>query len=166
MNRITLIAAMDRGGVIGREGKIPWKLKTDLRRFKQETLGKSIVMGRKTYDSIGKALPDRGNFVFSRDPGFNPTDAVVIRDLSEIDWGSMTSEVMVIGGMQIYEMFMPKASRALLTIVRCRVLGDAFFPVHGLRGGKWNLASSETFHADAANEYDFTFEDWTRKDPQ
>jgi len=136
---LALILARGENGVIGREGRLPWHLSGDLKFFKAKTLGKPVVMGRKTFQSIGKPLPGRPNLVISRDPAFRPEGAEVFGDfeaalsraraLAEaLPEEDARREVMVIGGGQIYERALPLARRIYLTEVHAAPEGDAYFP--------------------------------------
>jgi dihydrofolate reductase len=130
--RLSLIAAVASNGVIGRENKIPWRLPSDLKRFKALTLGHPVVMGRKTFQSIGHPLPGRDNIVVSRQ-GFRADGAVVVASLAAaLDLAAARAgeggEVFVIGGAQIYRETLPLADRLYLTEVEATPLGDATFP--------------------------------------
>ena len=120
------IAAMSLNRAIGIEGQIPWHLPEDLKFFKRTTLGHVILMGRKTYDSIGKPLPGRENWVMTR--GADIPGVRVIRDLSEVAPPSDGREIFLIGGAQLYEALLPQCSELYLTLVKREVAGDAFFP--------------------------------------
>jgi dihydrofolate reductase len=133
--KLSLIVAVSRNGVIGLDNQLPWHLPEDLKYFKSVTMGKPIVMGRKTYDSIGRPLPGRTNIVITRDPSWHADGVVVAQSLEyALDMGRKASaeagveEVMVIGGEQIYRMTLPAADRLYLTQVDADVEGDAFFP--------------------------------------
>jgi len=132
---IALIVARADNGVIGREGGLPWHLSGDLKFFKAQTLGKPVVMGRKTYQSIGRPLPGRPNLVVTRDDTFRPTGVEVFADVAAalararaLASESGAAEVMVIGGGQIYEETLPLARRIYLTEVHARPAGDTSFP--------------------------------------
>lgn len=120
------IAAMARNRVIGAEGRIPWHLPEDLKFFKRTTLGHVVLMGRKTYESLGKPLPGRENWVVSRTGEF--PGVKTFRDLSEIEPPNDGRELFVIGGAQVYEALLPRCSELYLTLVDQEVGGDAFFP--------------------------------------
>ena len=154
--RITLVVAVSRNGVIGRDGDLPWHLPEDLKRFKQLTLGKPIVMGRKTWDSIGRPLPGRHNVVVSRQAGFSAEGAsVVASPESALDLLSGEPEIMIIGGGAIYRAFLDRADRILLTEVDVDLEGDATFPK--IDASQWTEASREARAADEAHAYDYTF---------
>lgn len=157
--QITLVVAVADDGVIGAQGALPWHLPEDLRRFKTATLGKPIVMGRKTFDSIGRALPGRQNIVITRQHDYRPTDSsvVVVHDLdAALDAACDAREVMVIGGSDIYALALPRATRVLRTRVQAKVQGDTFFP--SLPATHWHVVASERFEVDERNAYALTFE--------
>ncbi len=126
--RISLIVAMARGRVIGHRGKMPWHLSEDLKRFRRLTWGKPILMGRRTFEAIGRPLPGRYNIVLSRSPGFRPAGCRVVRSLEaalKMAWGR---ELMVIGGSHVYASLLPQAERLYLTLIDADFPGDTFFP--------------------------------------
>ena len=133
--KLSLIVAVSRNGVIGVDNKLPWHLPEDLKYFKSVTMGKPLVMGRKTYDSIGRPLPGRTNIVVTRDPKWQAAGVEVAQSLEaalEVGRNACVKvgadEIMVIGGEQIYRMTLPAADRLYLTQVDADVEGDAFFP--------------------------------------
>jgi len=129
MKGFIAVAAMSLNRVIGKEGKIPWHLPEDFKWFKQLTMGHVMVMGRKTFDSLGRRmLPGRTSLVVSRTEEANALGAPVIRDLGEFDPSQFEEKVFVIGGAQIYAELLPRCSDLYLTVVRREVEGDAFFP--------------------------------------
>ena len=129
--RISLIAAVAENGVIGREGGLPWRIPEDLKFFKATTLGKPVIMGRKTYVSIGKPLPGRLNIVLTRDRTWHAPGISTAHDLDDalrIAQDSGADEAMIIGGADIYEMALPQADRIYLTRIEREFEGDALFP--------------------------------------
>jgi dihydrofolate reductase len=127
--RISIIVAVARNGVIGREGALPWRLPADLRRFKALTMGHTIIMGRKTHESIGRLLPGRRSVIISRQPGYAVPDAVVADSLeAAIAAAGDSPELYVIGGGEIYLAALPVADRLLVTEVDATPTGDAQFP--------------------------------------
>lgn len=125
---LSLIVAVAENGVIGNAGDLPWRIPADLKFFKATTMGKPIIMGRKTWDSIGRALPGRTNIVITRDPNFAAPDAVVVDSLdAALAATGVAGEVMIIGGAQIYAMAMTRAARIYLTEVQIAPDGDVFF---------------------------------------
>ncbi|MDD3608786.1 MAG: type 3 dihydrofolate reductase [Halothiobacillaceae bacterium] len=154
--RISLIAALDRHNLIGRDNGLPWYLPADLRRFKQLTLGKPIVMGRRTYESIGRVLPGRDNIIISRENGYRVEGARVVHGLDEaLEAASGAEEVMVIGGANIYFQFLPRADRMYLTLVHGSFEGDAWFPAYNRRD--WRLIVEENHPADKENPWPHSF---------
>ena len=159
---VELVVAVSENDVIGRANELPWRLSADLRHFRSLTLGHHILMGRKTYESIGKALPDRTNWVLSRAPDFSPPDAKVVRTLAAAqaaaDGASPQGEapLMVIGGAQIYRLCLPQARRIHLTLVHAQIKdGDTFFS--DWRGSEWREVSRERHEADEKNAYAYSF---------
>ena len=141
-SRISLIAAASANGVIGCDGALPWHLPEDLRRFKRLTMGKPIVMGRLTYESIGRPLPGRRNIVLSRNADFTAAGCSVADTVeSAIALANDSSEIMVIGGGAVYALFLPLATRIYLTRVHEQIDGDAFFPK--LDSRQWDAVKLE-----------------------
>ena len=131
------IAAMSLNRVIGRDNTIPWRLPEDFRWFKRATMGQSVVMGRKTFESLGKPLPGRKNCVLTRSSGESvqcavplppDTELIVARELSELDEKGLLAESWLAGGASLYEQFLPRCSDLYLSVVNREVEGDAFFP--------------------------------------
>lgn len=153
---ISIIAAASANNVIGAGGDLPWRLSDDLKRFKTITMGKPIVMGRKTWDSIGRPLPGRQNIVITRQADFTAAGCdVVTSKEAAIAATADASEVMVIGGSQVYALFLPDAERLYLTRVHAEVGGDAFFPE--IDEAEWRLVSDEPHSADEKNAFDYSF---------
>lgn len=126
---ISLIVAMAQNGVIGRGNALPWRLPADLRRFREFTLGKPILMGRKTFESIGRPLPGRANLVLSRDPTWFANGVITVHSVDEALLQTRTCEELVaIGGAEIYRLLLPLARRIYLTHVLADVPGDRYFP--------------------------------------
>ncbi len=157
---IVLIAAYDENGVIGRDGDLPWRLPEDLKRFRRLTLGHTILMGRRTWDSLGKPLEGRDNWVLSRDAAFMPVGARVFRTLDAAL--AMHSEekpdedLMVIGGAEIYRQALPHADRLELTRVKATVDGgDAHFPP--IESAEWVETVEAEHPADARHAHAFSF---------
>lgn len=143
---LSIIAAISENRVIGNAGKIPWHLKDDWRRFKERTLGHVIIMGRKTYESIGRPLPGRTNIVITRDTGREIPGCVVVGSLAEALERARaieTEEVFICGGGQIYAEALSQADRLYLTVVHAIMDGDAFFPEYAEEFGK--VVESEDF---------------------
>ena len=153
---ISLIVAASTNNVIGAGGDLPWRLSDDLKRFKALTMGKPIVMGRKTYESIGRPLPDRQNIVITRQPDFSARGCdVVTSPEAAIDVAGDADEVMIIGGSHIYTAFLPMADRVYLTRVLADVDGDAHLPEIDMK--QWVTSSVEPHSAGENNDFDVEF---------
>jgi dihydrofolate reductase len=157
-----VIVAMSEGGVIGHHGRVPWHLPDDLRRFKQLTTGHPVIMGRRTYASVGRPLPGRRCLVLSRNPGYRPAGVETAPDLeTALARVADASDVFVAGGAEVYREALPRADRLYLTVVHAAVPGDVRFPPLDLAG--WHLAD-ESFHpADARHAHAFTFRTYERR---
>jgi dihydrofolate reductase len=158
---ISIIVAAAENNVIGNQGELPWRLSDDLKRFKAVTMGKPMVMGRKTWESIGRPLPGRQNIVITRQAGFTAAgcDVVGSADAAVAAAGD-AEEIMVIGGSEIYALFLPRADRLYLTRVHAVVDGDAFFPHDN--DSTWSLVDFEQHAADDNNDFDFSFQLYER----
>ena len=147
---------MARNGTIGRQGGLPWHLSADLKNFKAITMGKPIVMGRLTHESIGRVLPGRENIILTRNKNYEAEGCTVINDLGAVMARSDEfDEIMLIGGAQLYADAMPLATRLYITEVHAQVDGDVFFPEFDRK--QWQESEREFFIADEKNEYDFSF---------
>ena len=154
--RVSLIVAMAQNGVIGRDNALPWRLSADLQRFKATTLGKPILMGRKTFESIGRALPGRLNLVLTRDPDWSAPGAVAVHSVAEaLAQAAAAEELVVIGGAEIFQLVMSCARRIYLTRVHAQVPGDTFFPQFD--PAQWVGVEAGTHPADERNTYAMTF---------
>ena len=147
--------------VIGRDNALPWRLPDDLKRFKALTMGKPVLMGRRTFESIGKALPGRENFVVTREPGYAACGCTVYSDLGVAVAALSERELMVIGGAQIYAQTLALAQRLHLTLVDAEVAGDALFPE--IDPAEWQIVSDETHRADERHEFEYRFVDYQRR---
>jgi len=153
---LTLVVAATDAGVIGRDNAMPWHLPADLARFKSITMGKPIVMGRRTYDSIGRALPGRLNVVVTRDRGWSAAGVSIAHSLDEAIAACGTApEVMVIGGAQLYAAALPRATRVQLTRIHAAIEGDTVFPA--LPPADWREVAREERAADARNPHAMSF---------
>ena len=153
---ISLIAAMGKNRTIGNKGKLPWNLPADMKYFRDKTRGKPVIMGRKTYESIGKPLPDRKNIIITHDNEFKAENCTVVHSADEaIKAAGNVEEVMVIGGSQIYKEFLPKANKLYLTKIDAEFEGDTYFPKYKIE--EWKEISYEEHERDAENEYDYGF---------
>ncbi len=161
---VSLLVAMDERRGIGRAGRLPWRLSTDLKRFRELTMGHHIIVGRKTFESIGKPLPGRAMIIVTRDPVYHADGCVVahsIADALESARAEGETELFVCGGAEIYAQTVDVAERIYLTRVAADCDADTFFPE--LDCGEWAEASSEPHTADEKNEYAFTFSLLVRK---
>jgi dihydrofolate reductase len=153
---ISLIAAMGNGRVIGVENRLPWRLPADMKHFRALTMGKPVLMGRKTFESIGKPLPGRVNIVVSQDPTFHPQGVIVARSISQaLAAGNEATEIMVIGGASFYQQLLPRAQRLYITEIHHDFPGDAFFP--GWNPDDWREIKRERHAADDDNIYPYSF---------
>jgi dihydrofolate reductase len=160
---ISIIVAASTNNVIGVNGQLPWKISDDLKRFKALTLGKPVVMGRLTWDSIGRPLPGRQNIVITRQSDFSADGCdVVASPAAALAIAGDAPEIMIIGGSQIYDLFLPKAGRLHITRVETKIDGDAFFAP--ISEADWNLVDSESRGASDKNEFAFDFRTYERKD--
>lgn len=161
---LALIVATGENNEIGKDGRMPWHLPADLKHFKSLTLGKPVIMGRRTYEAIGKPLPERRNIVVTHNPEFRApgcelaasfTDALVI--------ASGVPEIIVIGGAQIYRDALPRAQRIYLTRVHARFDADTFFPQ--LDAAEWREIAREDHAADERNPFNYSFSTLERRLP-
>jgi dihydrofolate reductase len=157
---ISLIAAVSKNRVIGKENRLPWKLPNDLKYFKQITLGKTIVMGRKTFESIGRPLKGRRNVVLTRDLSWKHQGVEVIHSLEDIQ-KLCCEEVMIIGGEELYKQIIDFADRLYITYIDHIFEGDAFFLEINFE--VWKLIKREKGFKDEENKYDYYFEVYERK---
>ena len=162
--RITLVAAMAHNRAIGLEGSMPWHLPRELRHFKETTLGKPIVMGRKTWESIGRVLPGRQNIVVSRNPDYLAEGCDVVMSLQGGVEVARGDEVMIIGGGQLYAEALPHADSMVLTLVDCEPGADTWFPEWS--AGDWIESSSRSELADEKNPLNYRVIDLVRKKGQ
>jgi len=154
--KISIIAAVSENSVIGRKGKIPWHLSGDLKNFRRITKGHHLIMGRKTYQSIGHPLPDRINIIVSRNPKLKIKKCIITHSLKEalqVSQDAGEKEVMIIGGEQIYKQVLPLAEKIYLTRVKVNVVGDTYFPK--IESSDWKEISCEPHPADDKNQYPY-----------
>jgi dihydrofolate reductase len=166
-----LIVAVAENGVIGADGAIPWRLKSDMQRFKAMTMGKPVVMGRKTFVSLRRPLPGRTNIVVTRDRGFSAAGAVVTMSLDEaraIATGDamrrFATEIAVIGGAEIYRQWLDIADRLEVTEVHARPAGDTSFPA--IDAAKWQEAARVRHEAGAEDSAGFSYVSYIRRAPR
>ncbi|WEX11380.1 dihydrofolate reductase [Chelativorans sp. AA-79] len=152
---LSLVVAMAKNGVIGRAGGLPWRLSTDMKRFKAITMGKPVVMGRKTWESIGKPLPGRFNIVISRDPAYPAEGAAVAGSLDEAirtaQGQGAGDEICVIGGGEVYRQALPRATRLHVTHVEAEIEGDTYFPE--IDDDAWKVVTRESVPAGEKDVY-------------
>ncbi|MDH3643283.1 MAG: dihydrofolate reductase [Gammaproteobacteria bacterium] len=166
---ISLIWAMSRNRVIGRGNTLPWRLPTEMRSFMATTMGKPVIMGRRTFESMKAPLPGRTNIVVTRDREYHRQGIKVAHDFEgalelarsqcRIDG---VREIMVAGGADIYRLALPVATRLYMTVVDADIEGDTFFPEFDL--GAWRQVRSETYAADGSNDYPFSISVLERPD--
>jgi dihydrofolate reductase len=161
--KVSLIAAVAQNGVIGRDNALPWRIRDDMRFFRQKTLGHHVVTGRRNYEAMGKPLPQRTNIVISRDPSFRAACPVVtgLGPALELARAAGESEAFVIGGAQIYALALPIADVFYRTRVLADVPGDVVFPVFD--EAAWDVTVASEHAADEHNEYPFVIETLTRR---
>lgn len=154
--RMSLIVAMAANRVIGRDNRLPWHLPADLKHFRRLTLGKPVLMGRRTWESIGRPLPERTNIVITRDADYSAPGCVVVHSLeAALRAAGHHPEVMVIGGAELYRQALPQAGRIYLTEVHGNFEGDTFFP--GLQAGAWREVERTDFEPDEKNSHAYSF---------
>ena len=163
--RISIIVAMDEGRIIGNDGGMPWHLPADLKFFKSVTMGKPMIMGRNTYESIGRPLPGRTNIVITRNTAFQADGcqlAYSVDEALDIARAEDAEEVMIIGGGGIYEQTLDRTDRLYLTQIAAHIVGDTQFPV--INPEEWQEVSRDEYAADGENPFDLTFVVLDRKD--
>lgn len=154
------MAAVARNGAIGLRGRMPWHLPDELKHFKKTTLGKPVIMGRKTFESIGMVLPGRQNIVVSRNPAYRAEDIETVASLEGAMECARGNELMVIGGGELYRLALPLARRMVLTVVDCEPEADTWFPEWS--GFQWTLLKSVQHPADERHEFAFEMQEWAR----
>jgi dihydrofolate reductase len=159
---IALIAAMDQNRLIGRDNALPWHLPADLRYFKETTTGHVVVMGRKTFESIGKPLPNRINVVLTSQPDYFAPGCLTVRSTDEVLWlTDKARQIFVIGGAEVFRQFLPLADRLYLTHIDHAFAGDVYFPAFD--PGDWELVFAKQGEKDAENPYDHRFHVYARR---
>jgi len=170
MKKLSIIVSIANNNVIGKNNALLWKQSDDLKRFKEITTGHHIIMGQKTYESIGKLLPNRTTIIISNDPEFKaPYGAYVARSIEHsldvVEYYSTMytrkeQEIFIVGGGSIYKQFLPYATKLYLTRINVDIEGDTYFP--NISEDEWSIISKETHEKDEKNEYDYTFEVYER----
>lgn len=162
--RLSLLVAADEQNVIGKDNKLPWHLPNDLKYFKNLTWGMPILMGRKTFESIGKPLPGRKSIVITRNNNWQNNGVHVVHSVEEAVDKAIAfdiKEIFIIGGAEIFTTSLSLADRVYLTRIHHAFEGDVYFPK--LNADEWELVKSHLHHKDEKNAYDHTFEVWERK---
>ena len=160
LKTLTLIAAMGKNRAIGMAGRMPWHLPAELQHFKKVTMGKTIVMGRKTWQAIGRPLPGRQNIVVSRNPDFHAEGVDHATSLEDAALMSESDEVMIIGGGQLYVLALPLAQRMVLTLIDIEPEADTWFPEWDDQ--KWSQTSETKYPADDSNPLAYRIIELTR----
>ena len=151
-----MVVAATENDVIGRDNGMPWHLPDDLKYFKSRTMGKPMLMGRKTFESIGKPLPGRTSVVMTRDPDWKHDGAIVVRSLDEaLKWAANEPELCAVGGAEIFRLAMPLAQRLFLTRIHANIEGDTFFPK--LDPAAWREVERAEHPADERHAYAMSF---------
>src|SRR5690625_3501891 len=158
---ISMIIAMDENRVIGYNNDLPWHLPNDLKHFKKVTTGNTIVMGRKTYESIGRALPNRKNIIMTRDKTFKAEGCITVNSWDELKPYFNDNDVFIIGGAQLIEQFLPFIERLYITVIHHNFPGDTYLPKIDLN--EWILVRKEEGIVDDKNKYPHTFYVYDRK---
>lgn len=159
---ISIIVAMDENNLIGENNDLPWHIPADLAYFKKMTLGKPILMGRKTYDSIGRPLPNRRSIIITRNTNFNAKGCDVVLSINDaLNLCKKDKEVMIIGGASIFNDTLLRCDKLYITEIKHKFNGDIFFPV--LNKNDWQESSRESFKKDDKNNYDYDFVIYYRK---
>lgn len=159
---LSLIVALAENGTIGRDGQLPWRLPDDLRRFKQLTLGHTLIMGRKTFESIGRVLPGRTTLVLTRQADWSSPGVTVARDLDQaLAVAGGDPEPFVVGGADIYRLALPRADRLYVTQLQAAVAGDTYFPP--IDAAEWELIEESAHPADERHAFPFLFRVFARR---
>lgn len=158
--KISLIVAMTPEGVIGRDNDLPWRIPADLKHFKAMTMGKSMIMGRRNFESIGRPLPGRTSIILTRDPDYRAEGCRVVHSVDDAISAAEGPEIMVIGGAEIYRLFLPLASTIYLTRVHADVPGDVHFPT--VDWSQWRLVAKSQHTPGHDSPYRLDFETWNR----
>ena len=154
--KISIIVAMALNRVIGRDNGLPWHLPADLQHFRQTTMGKPILMGRKTWESIGRPLPGRTSIIITRDPDYTAAGAVVVNTIdAALHAAARHGEIMVIGGAELYRQVLPLAGTIYMTLIHDEIAGDTFFPE--LEGDEWLEVERNDFEPDEKNPHEYSF---------
>ncbi len=160
---ISLVVAAATNNAIGKDGKMPWHLPNDMKYFKNITWGMPVIMGRKTFESLGRVLPGRKNIVITRQPGWEQPGAIAVKNIEDalfVAKETDAKEAMVIGGGEIYKALFDRAKRIYITRVEAEPEADTYFPV--IDPKLWWLMSQKNHEADEKNAYNYSFQVWER----
>jgi dihydrofolate reductase len=157
---VSMIVAAAENGTIGKDGDMPWRLPADLKNFKRITLGHTIIMGRKTWDSINRVLPGRQTVIVTRQVGYRVDGAIVVGSLEEALTATDDVSPFVVGGAEIYRLALPLVQKIYLTQVHAEIKGDTFLPE--IDFSQWKKLESTRYSADAKNSHDFSFVVWEK----
>lgn len=159
---LSLIAAVDKNFVIGHVNALPWpRIPADMKHFRETTRGKTVVMGRKTFESIGRPLPNRRNIVLTRDPGFKAEGCEVSNSMEAVLTLAKAEEVFIIGGGVIYKEFLPYAEKLYLTFIEGEFAGDVKFPLRDFTS--WQQVSEKIIEPNTETQYRLRFVEWIKK---
>lgn len=160
---LSIIAAMDKNQLIGNQGDIPWKLPGDLQHFKQITMGSPIIMGRKTFESLARPLPGRTNIIMTQNKNYSADGCLVVNSEAEIlkKFLNKEEEAFIIGGEEIYKIFLPYSNKLYLTMIDYEFSGDTYFPE--INWQHWIKLSEEKGAADSNNPYRYSYHVYQRK---
>ena len=170
MKNISIIVSIANNGCIGGNNTLLWKQSSDLKRFKEITTNHPVIMGQKTYESIGRPLPNRMNIVLTDNPEFNAYGCYIAKDIKQAmdmyyNFSYMTNheekEIFVVGGGSIYKQFMPYAEKLYITRIHVDMQGDTYFPY--INDDEWSITFKESHEKDDKNQYDYTYEIYERK---
>lgn len=160
---VSMIVALSENGVIGNKMKLPWHISADLKRFKSLTMGHPIVMGRKTYESIGRLLPGRSTIIVSRQHNYQVAGATVVQSIEQaLEVANDDPQVFIVGGNQIYQLAAPLVNKLYVTRIHALVTGDTHFTA--IAWEQWKQVSCERHGADEKNDHDYSFEVYHRLD--
>lgn len=160
---ISIIAAIDQNQLIGKQGKIPWDLPADLKYFKKTTMGAAVIMGRKTFESIGFPLPGRRNIILTRNKDYEAEGCELVHSKEEVlaEFSGTDEEAFIIGGAEIYKQFLPYSDKLYLTIIEHEFTGDTYFPE--IDWQKWKKISEKKGTTDSNNSYPYAYHVYQRK---
>ncbi|PHS71573.1 MAG: type 3 dihydrofolate reductase [Methylophaga sp.] len=159
--KLAIIVATDQQGLIGKDNDLPWKLSADLQYFKRVTMGKPLIMGRNTHESIGRALPGRHNIIVTKNADYLAEGCTVVNSIKQaLQLCRDVDEVMVMGGASLYKQLLPEADKLYLTLVHAKLEGDTWFPDWDLSA--WNEIGREDHSADEKNDHPYSFIEYER----